>query len=1584
MTHHSRRTRIFLVVFLVLPAALLFFGVDWKPGPEPIQKPSLRQMPESSAHPASRTPAAPTHSCSDPNCTSNHSPSPRAADSATVAAKAFPLLMPKALEQKSARVGDVVVLSIGTQAFSIELTTAAYMATGFLFEGTIGEDGIFMLGEHEGIRQGALVPSATKVQIAYTLEGTTDYAEWIEKPISEVYCAANPANLGHDEVIPVEYYLPEERGINHPIPIHNSRPEATAVILLDFDDHKLDSEGTPLPGNKPFNRLITTEQMTYIWEKVSEYLVYFDINVTTDESVYLAAPLAQNLRVVFRNSSANSNSLYAAMALLTDGIHTQVRFDLNHPYHMPTMADIISTTIHEIGHGLNLKHDGGGGDGGYYLGDGEGKSHWGPIMGSNYSRRFIQWSIGEYAGSNNKEDDLQLMQDCGQFGYLPDDHSDLADASATDISTTIGPEWDGIIGEKKDLNGDGTYEDDIDVDVDVFAYTANSSGLLEIDVCTKVMTALNLHVELVNSSGELQDSTALANPIDSPDSKVRCLVDPGTYYLKVAPAGRTLPNGLRLHTTYATMGSFKIDYAFTDGAYLPYTINTDIGSNGSIELNGTETAFSGDNRTVKLIPDTGYQIQTLTIDGQPIVLTADARNMGYTHSFTNIQEDHVIQATFEAANDLYPLPTEDDADWLFIGTVNEVSNKGAYGNQSLKLKPLTSSTYKDGEISHTASFQAGNVSFCYSQLSHDGVFEFSVDGQVVLQVEGYQDWTRFTYAITEGYHTLSWKFIKNGWAFEERNEGAWVDEIELPAAGPPIAFGQTLGVLINQPKDILLTGYDVERDYLTYAIVDAPLHGELIGSGPDLTYVPDTDYTGSDSFTYRVSDDATGSAPVTVSLTVVDVAADLELHWSFDSPDGTAVLAVDASGNNRDGTVLGSATRTAGLFGQAMSFDGVDDAVTKDITQISFPQYSVTFWANAASLGQEASTGLFSNNGDSTNSNDFQVDIADSYYDYYRFVSGNISERFPAFEANKWVHIAVVCDGTHTTLYQDGIQTDQVGASGNDFGEFTLGMNRGHSIFYAGMLDELRVYSRALTPVKVEALASRPAADRYNLTVTNGQGSGERTLGSSTQIIANPPAAQKEFKQWNGDHQYLADRYAPNTTVTMPNQDITVRATYADLYTLSVTNGTGSGDYLSGSTVAVVADPAPLNHVFDTWTGDIDALEDPTAASTNLTMPSQAASLTATYRELETLENGLLVHWSFDGSGSSSSVEDVSPNNHTGTFYGDAVRAQGPFGQAIQLDGDGDYIRHEFTKTTYSTYSVSLWAKAASLGQSPWVGLFNNDTNGTDFQVDVSQSGTNFYRYVSGSKKINIGQYNTSDWIHLAVICNGSDVKLYFNGNYVNTVTNKLGQDFGGFTLGTARSRDASSCFHGWLDELRVYDRVLTTEELTILAQLPAVSGHELTVWGGSGTGNYAAEAIVSISADAPAPGYQFVNWTSSAGGSFADSYAATTNFTMPASDTSITATYRSVIPQAASFALQPNGDGSITLGFEIEAGRSYRLEYSPNLIDWYYWTSAIPVSGTNTSIELTDDGEHTDSHPSQAAKRFYRVVDITNQAGGE
>ncbi|MCU0857100.1 MAG: Ig-like domain-containing protein [Pontiellaceae bacterium] len=85
----------------------------------------------------------------------------------------------------------------------------------------------------------------------------------------------------------------------------------------------------------------------------------------------------------------------------------------------------------------------------------------------------------------------------------------------------------------------------------------------------------------------------------------------------------------------------------------------------------------------------------------------------------------------------------------------------------------------------------------------------------------------------------------------------------------PVANAQSASTVQNTAKAITLTGSDVDGDSLTYAIVTSPAHGTLSGTGANKTYTPATGYTGSDSFTFKVTDSkGASSANATVSITV--------------------------------------------------------------------------------------------------------------------------------------------------------------------------------------------------------------------------------------------------------------------------------------------------------------------------------------------------------------------------------------------------------------------------------------------------------------------------------------------------------------------------------------------------------------------------------------------------------------------------------------------------------------------------------------------------------------------------------------------
>lgn len=132
----------------------------------------------------------------------------------------------------------------------------------------------------------------------------------------------------------------------------------------------------------------------------------------------------------------------------------------------------------------------------------------------------------------------------------------------------------------------------------------------------------------------------------------------------------------------------------------------------------------------------------------------------------------------------------------------------------------------------------------------------------------------------------------------------------------PVATAQSVSTDEEVAVEITLSGTDVESSPLTYAVVAQPTHGELTGTAPNLTYTPAEDYTGSDSFTFRVNDGTVNSSTATVSITVngINDAPWAEPMNDYEEAEG-AVL--DLRGMCND--------------------DDLGDTLTLTITQISGP-----------------------------------------------------------------------------------------------------------------------------------------------------------------------------------------------------------------------------------------------------------------------------------------------------------------------------------------------------------------------------------------------------------------------------------------------------------------------------------------------------------------------------------------------------------------------------------------------------------------------------------------------------------------------
>ena len=165
-------------------------------------------------------------------------------------------------------------------------------------------------------------------------------------------------------------------------------------------------------------------------------------------------------------------------------------------------------------------------------------------------------------------------------------------------------------------------------------------------------------------------------------------------------------------------------------------------------------------------------------------------------------------------------------------------------------------------------------------------------------------------------------------------ESAPSNEVSTNAPGtnrPPIATAADIQTIKNQPVAVTLSGTDPDGDVIDYAILAAPTHGALTGVAPNLTFVPNTNFAGPDSFTFRVTDGVSNSAPATVSIMVDATAAP------------TSRLTVQTQGNgtvtpnlNGQYLLLGHSYKLSSTPAAGAIFTGWSGGVTSSATSVTF------------------------------------------------------------------------------------------------------------------------------------------------------------------------------------------------------------------------------------------------------------------------------------------------------------------------------------------------------------------------------------------------------------------------------------------------------------------------------------------------------------------------------------------------------------------------------------------------------------------------------------------------------------------------
>lgn len=535
-------------------------------------------------------------------------------------------------------------------------------------------------------------------------------------------------------------------------------------------------------------------------------------------------------------------------------------------------------------------------------------------------------------------------------------------------------------------------------------------------------------------------------------------------------------------------------------------------------------------------------------------------------------------------------------------------------------------------------------------------------------------------------------------------------------------------------------------------------------------------------------------AVVTVNPNVCTSPSGLMSWWSGDGH------AFD-SANTNHGVLSNGVAFVSGKVGQAFSFDGTDDLISlgvsdslnvgtnngltiecwvkpSDLTAAyplvewndvsKFIPYGVHLW-----ITQNGVPGcLFAN-------------IVDASSNLHTIGTGG-----GMVATNMFVHVALTYDKTTgvATLYRNG----SVVASQN-LGIFTpqttYPLFLGHrpsegGTTYKGVLDEVGIYSRALSGLEIQSIyqASFWGKCPQPIAFIQQPESKNKFELQSVRFVATASGTPPLTYQWYFNGVALAD-----------NDRISGAINNLLVITNLQTNDAGSYWLVASNLTAVIT--------------------------------SSVASLTVEPLACTPPTGGLVAWWSADGQ-----AFDSAGTNH-GVLLNGAAFASGKVGMSFSFDGQNDYITNSNPKLTNianSSYTIEFWARPSAErattaeSGSGLAGISNQryaifpdsgDSTMAGSGVSVGMNGVSVFEH-GNVYAPSLLVYDTpiTNWTHIAVVYQTRQPRLYLNGDLVRVGITSSRTSYPSTSLG--ERGQGYGYYSGLLDEVSIYNRPLSAEEI--------------------------------------------------------------------------------------------------------------------------------------------------------------------------
>jgi hypothetical protein len=445
-------------------------------------------------------------------------------------------------------------------------------------------------------------------------------------------------------------------------------------------------------------------------------------------------------------------------------------------------------------------------------------------------------------------------------------------------------------------------------------------------------------------------------------------------------------------------------------------------------------------------------------------------------------------------------------------------------------------------------------------------------------------------------------------------------------------------------------------------------------------------------------------------------------YWTFDGADtiwtsSSTGTTLDKSGSGNTGTLTGMTQSTnikAGKIGQGIYMDGVTDHVQAGMLPDLSAAGSISVWfkGNSFTISNETivstanwDTGFYGFNltGRSNEGLTWQLGNASTYQNVVPVSGGG-------FSSNIWYHVVLTWDGSNVVTYINGAKintTAQTVSPVTDFYALRIGENAaGASRRFNGVIDELRIYNRAVSAGEVTAL-------------------------------------------------YQMSGVKENTSALEPQ-------------------GVGN------------------------------------------------------------LNSALASYWKFDDGSGATTVDSSVNATYTGTLQGNTSWTTGQINGALSFDGTGDYVTASPVSTALPV-TMCAWFKLGTTGTFNIVSLGDNTINN---YIDLRVTSTRLSTYlkaggVSTNKDSSTVASMVGSWHHGCGVYTASTIQVYLDGNanlvpvsHALVPTGIIETKIGRLSGSTAYD------FNGDLDEVRIYNRALSADEISKLYQTTTPTGVDTSLKG--------------------------------------------------------------------------------------------------------------------------------------------------------